>query len=525
MRHTMISVAVLAVFSLSAHGAAGLGEYNFDYDIAGDKSIRPVQVFDNGRSVYIQLSARAKAPPAVMEKVGEQVRPVPFRYEYPYLVLDNVRGEIVLALDGRSVFVSRRSSGAVTGVATPILVGRAVPPVVGGAARPAYPAAAPVAPAAGQPDYAGEMVYRQMRGSSLAPVHQPVRVAAAPSVADAAPVIRAPVPAQRGAVSSRDPGAAAQHYAAAGQVEKSIIHRVGYGDTLARVAARYGVPAHRIAADNGITNPNLIRVGQALTINKPDRTIMASAAPTRSAAPVVVERAAPPVRVAAAPVSAPSFASIAPSRGIISEVSPSDQVEKSIIHRVGYGDTLARVAAQYDVPAHRIAEDNGITNPDLIRVGQALTINKPGRTVMADADAPTQRVAAAAVPVRVALAPRAAAALIASARGGSSGASLAGRVEILRIMGDSPEVNATLLAAARRAIARDGEIMLRGHSAALTSGERSAIANASAKAVRDQLIKNGIPADRLTLVSNPGRVMSPSRVDIVLIGSKESFDA
>lgn len=407
MRHTMISVAVLAMFSLSAHGAAGLGEYSFDYDVTGDRSIRPVQVFDNGQSVYIQLSARAKTPPAVMEKVGEQVRPVSFRYEYPYLVVDNVRGEIVLALDGRSALVSKRSLGAVTGAATPVLVGRAAAPV-----------AAPAKPAAGQPDYAGEMVYRQMRGSSLAPAHRPVLVAEVPSVADVAPVTRAPVSAKRSAVSSGDPGAAAQHYAAAGQVEKTVIHRVGYGDTLARVAARYGVPARRIAADNGITNPNLIRVGQALTINRSDRTIMASAAPTRSVAPVVVKRAAPPVHIAATLVAAPSFASNALSRGIVSEVSPS------------------------------------------------------------------------------------------------------GRVEILRVIGVSPKIDAKLLAVVRRVIAQKGEIMLRGHSSATTAIERSEIANASAKAVRDQLIKKGIPADRLIMVSNPGRVMSPSRVDVVLIGAK-----
>ena len=512
MRHTIISVAVLAMFSLSAHGAAGLGEYNFDYDITGDQSIRPVQVFDNGRSVYIQLSARAKNPPAVMEKVGEQVRPVSFRYEYPYLVVDNARGEIVLALDGRSALVSRRSSGAVTGAATPILTGAAKLPAPAVASLPTPPPPPPN----GRSDYSGEMVFRQMRGSSLAPSTQSARVAAAPITPPqhvaAVPVVRTPVPVERAAAV---PVRSAQLHAAGGYGERAIIHRVSRGETLARVAAQYDVPAHRIAEDNGITNPDLIRVGQALTINKPGRTVMADAA-----APITPPQRVAAVPVVRTPVSVERAAAVPASRH-----AAGGHGERPIIHRIGRGETLARVAAQYDVPAHRIAEDNGITNPDLIRVGQALTINKPGRTVMADADAPTQRVAAAAVPVRVALAPRAAAALIASARGGSSGASLAGRVEILRIMGDSPEVNATLLAAARRAIARDGEIMLRGHSAALTSGERSAIANASAKAVRDQLIKNGIPADRLTLVSNPGRVMSPSRVDIVLIGSKESFDA
>jgi len=57
------------------------------------------------------------------------------------------------------------------------------------------------------------------------------------------------------------------------------IYVVQRGDTLARIAARYGVSASALAAANGIRNPNLIYTGQRLVI--PGRT----AAPAPQPAP------------------------------------------------------------------------------------------------------------------------------------------------------------------------------------------------------------------------------------------------
>jgi lysozyme len=43
-------------------------------------------------------------------------------------------------------------------------------------------------------------------------------------------------------------------------------YRVVRGDTLSAIAARYGTTYQKIAADNGIANPNLIYTGQVLVI-------------------------------------------------------------------------------------------------------------------------------------------------------------------------------------------------------------------------------------------------------------------
>ena len=56
------------------------------------------------------------------------------------------------------------------------------------------------------------------------------------------------------------------------------------GDTLARIAARYGVSTSALAAANGIRNPNLIYTGQVLRI--PGRTAAAAPAAKASVAPV-----------------------------------------------------------------------------------------------------------------------------------------------------------------------------------------------------------------------------------------------
>src|SRR5204863_1710539 len=43
-------------------------------------------------------------------------------------------------------------------------------------------------------------------------------------------------------------------------------HTVQYGETLTSIAAQYGVSVDSLAAANGIGSPNLIFVGQTLTI-------------------------------------------------------------------------------------------------------------------------------------------------------------------------------------------------------------------------------------------------------------------
>ncbi len=50
------------------------------------------------------------------------------------------------------------------------------------------------------------------------------------------------------------------------------IHVVGRGDTLYSIATEYGVPMSRLIADNGLTDPSRLAVGQTLVVRFPERT-------------------------------------------------------------------------------------------------------------------------------------------------------------------------------------------------------------------------------------------------------------
>jgi LysM repeat protein len=130
-------------------------------------------------------------------------------------------------------------------------------------------------------------------------------------------------------------------------------YRVEAGDSLNLIAARFGVSVSRIQEFNGISNPNLIRVGQLIRIPAPD-------SPATAPAP------------APAPTPAPE-----------PEPEPAPEVE----YRVQSGDTLLRIGAKFGVSASLIQSHNGITNPRLIRVGQLIKIPTSAQTSAAAAEA------------------------------------------------------------------------------------------------------------------------------------------
>ena len=94
-------------------------------------------------------------------------------------------------------------------------------------------------------------------------------------------------------------------------------YTVKSGDTLSRIAAKYGTTVAKLAEINGIKNPNLIHVGQVLRL-------------------------------------------------------PGGAVKYTVVA----GDTLSRIAAKYGTTVAKLAADNGIKNPNLIHVGKVITINK-----------------------------------------------------------------------------------------------------------------------------------------------------
>jgi LysM repeat protein len=112
-----------------------------------------------------------------------------------------------------------------------------------------------------------------------------------------------------------------------------VEYRIQSGDTLLRIGARFGVSASLIQSHNGITNPNLIRVGQLIKI---------------------------PTSVASSAAAAPAPAPVAPP--------------EPTTYRVASGDSLWGIARKFGVSASALATLNGISNANLIRIGQLLQI-------------------------------------------------------------------------------------------------------------------------------------------------------
>ena len=110
---------------------------------------------------------------------------------------------------------------------------------------------------------------------------------------------------------------------------ETITYTVQRGDTLWAIARRYGTTSGEIAEINNISNPNLIYPGQQLKI------------PTNS-----------------------------------TTEGEETRGTGDIIYTVQRGDTLSKIAREYNVTVAHIVELNDITNPNLIYPGEKLRITE-----------------------------------------------------------------------------------------------------------------------------------------------------
>jgi len=97
------SAAVLMAMGLvPAIGAdsARVGAYDFSYTSAGDTPARPIQVFDDGKSTYMQFRPGMAVPAIFSTASGSPQLLVPTQ-EGPYIRVDKVLGSMVLQM-GRS---------------------------------------------------------------------------------------------------------------------------------------------------------------------------------------------------------------------------------------------------------------------------------------------------------------------------------------------------------------------------------------------------------------------------------------
>lgn len=173
-------------------------------------------------------------------------------------------------------------------------------------------------------------------------------------------------------------------------IEPDIIHTVVRGDTLSRIAARYDTTLSALVEANSISNPNLIRVGQHITIPGTGGGATSVPSPTdpevRTGRSHIVQRGEDLDAIASQyPGVTPE--QIAASNGITNGViyagtrlfldGPAFIAEGSEgekVYTVVRGDRLGDIAASNDTTVKTLVELNGISNPNFIRAGQELIV-------------------------------------------------------------------------------------------------------------------------------------------------------
>ncbi len=157
----------------------------------------------------------------------------------------------------------------------------------------------------------------------------------------------------------------------------STYYIVKAGDDLKSIAARYGTTWQILAAVNGITNANYIYPGQRLTIAYsapvPSQPVPLPSTPGSH----VVKAGETLASIAALYGVSPS--TLAAVNGITNvNLIYTGQVLKipaaPRYYTVLAGDTLARIATKYGVTIQALVTANNITNINLVKTGQKLLI-------------------------------------------------------------------------------------------------------------------------------------------------------
>ncbi|MCZ7572736.1 MAG: LysM peptidoglycan-binding domain-containing protein [Ardenticatenaceae bacterium] len=160
---------------------------------------------------------------------------------------------------------------------------------------------------------------------------------------------------------------------------QTIVYVVRYGDTLSGLAVRFQTTVAEIMRLNGLTNPNLIYVGQVLRIpvgsaHQPFIYIVRRG-DTLSA---IARRFGTTVAaiVAANRIPNPNLIYVGQRLLIPSGTPPSPPPPPSgaCIHTVRRGESLSSIGRIYGVSPYAIARANGIRPPYIIYAGQKLRI-------------------------------------------------------------------------------------------------------------------------------------------------------
>jgi LysM repeat protein len=251
-----------------------------------------------------------------------------------------VAGEAMSALVGRFVL----ENGNLRDVAAPVTPAPETDPAAPAPeAAPAAPAPAAPAPVSTYTVASGDslsgiasrfgttsrnlMTINGITNANLIRVGQVIKLSG--DAAPAAPAPSAPAPSAPAAPAPT---------ATAAPTTYTVVAR----DTLSGIASRFGTTSRNLMSLNGITNANRLRIGQVLTI------------------------------VGAAAPAAPAPAAPAPTTP--APAAPAPNASGTTTYKVVARDTLSGIAARFGTTTRNLMSLNGLTNANSIRIGQVLTI-------------------------------------------------------------------------------------------------------------------------------------------------------
>lgn len=101
------------LFAPAAHQASSRnsGEFDFSWRLSGEPAVAPLQVFDNGRQMWLQF-APDQSVPAIFARTADGDRLLDYRREGPYVVLDRVWPQLILRGGTQSSMVERIASSS-----------------------------------------------------------------------------------------------------------------------------------------------------------------------------------------------------------------------------------------------------------------------------------------------------------------------------------------------------------------------------------------------------------------------------
>lgn len=160
----------------------------------------------------------------------------------------------------------------------------------------------------------------------------------------------------------------------------SNVHVVGAGDTLSVIATRAGISVEDLMKANSITDPQSLKLGQALTIpTPPPRTAIAgsvtpTSTATRGRTPSISANG--PVTTGSATATRPGGSPTAGTRTPGGSVTATVAGGGPTVYKVRPGDTACGIAGQFGVPLTAIARENNLTEAQLaaLRIDMELKI-------------------------------------------------------------------------------------------------------------------------------------------------------